>query len=115
VIAGLAAVTAAVAAGIGIDAIEPRHKRATGPDANLVNHLDDPATGAIVGRAILKDVSNPATALREARTFAQSRLASASLPTAVSVDIAQNFLAEANGWVLPITLGALCVLATESF
>jgi hypothetical protein len=114
VIAGLGVVTAAAAAGIAFDQFTPRHKRATGPDANLINHLDDPATGAVLGRAILAEVSNRKTATDAARTFAQSRLASASLPTAVSVDVAQNFLAEANGWVIPITLGALCVLATES-
>jgi len=111
VLAGLAAVVAAVAAGIGIDLVQPKHKRATGPYAGLVNNLDDPDSAAIIGTAILAHAANKTAAIHEAANFAKDRLKSETLSSALTVDAAQGFLTEVNGWVIPITLGALCVLA----
>lgn len=114
VIAGLAATTAAALGGIIYDAMSPKHPRVGGPNADLVNQLDDPAAGKIVGAAILKNVANETTSIEAARKFARERLAKETLRDAAVLDVKMGFLTEADGWVLPITVGALSVLATQS-
>jgi hypothetical protein len=114
VIAGLAATTAAALAGIVADLVTPKHRRVSGPYAALVNQLDDPQAAKVIGTAILAKTANSGAAIREAHIFATERLAKQRLASAISTDVERGFVTEANGWVIPITLGALCVLAAQS-
>jgi hypothetical protein len=113
VLAGLAAVAVAAVAGIGVDLLQPKHKGATGPDADLVNTLDDPESAATIGTAILARAPDKRVAIHEARAFAHDRLQHDKLIDVLTVDANAGFVTEANGWVLPITLGALCILAAQ--
>ena len=114
VLAGLAGLAALAGAGIVFDVVRPTHKAATGPYADLVDAVGDPDNAKIVGNAILAQAPNKHIALREAALFAKERLVAGSLASVTAVDVAHNFLTEANGWVLPITLGSICLLATQS-
>jgi hypothetical protein len=114
VLIGLAATAVAVAAGIALDIPTLFRRRATGPYANLVNTVEDPDSAAVVGRAILGRVPLTGRLLEQSASFARDRLAKETLEETVTVDAAHNFLVEADGWVLPITLGTLCILATQS-
>jgi hypothetical protein len=114
VVVGLAATTAAAVAGIIADLVTPKHRRVSGPYAALVNQLDDPEAAKVIGTAILAKTANSGAAIREAQTFASERLARERLANTISTDIERGFVTEANGWVIPITLGALCVLAAQS-
>ena len=114
VVAGLAAVTAAALAGIVADLVTPRHRRVSGPYAVLVNQLDDPQSAKVIGTAILAKAANIGAATRQAHSFARERLAKQKLAEAISVDIDQGLVTEASGWVIPATLGALCLLAARS-
>lgn len=114
VVAGLAAVTAAALAGIVADLITPKHRRVSGPYAALVNQLDNPQAAKVIGAAILAKAADIGAAIRGANAFAKERLATQKLANATSIDIEQGFVTEANGWVIPITLGALCVLASQA-
>lgn len=114
VLAGLAATVVVVATGIALDVPNLFRKRAKGPYASLVNALEDPPSGATVGRAILGRVPLTGGLLEKAESFSKERLAKEKLQDAVKTDAARGFLVEADGWVLPITLGTLCILATQS-
>jgi hypothetical protein len=114
VLIGLAATVAAVATGIALDIPNLFRRRATGPYASLVNAVEDPDSAAIVGRAILGRVPLTGKLLEQSASFARDRLAKETLQDATAVDAARSFLVEADGWVLPITLGTLCILATQS-
>jgi hypothetical protein len=114
VIAGLAAVTVAALAGIVADLVTPRHRRVSGPYAALVNQLDDPQSAKVIGTALLARATNIDAAVRQANAFAGERLAKEGLKQAISVDIDRGLVTEANGWVIPTTLGALCLLAARS-
>ena len=114
VIAGLAITAAAAMTGIVMDAFSPKHPRVGGPYADLVNRLDDPQSAAVVGSAMLAKVSDRGVAIREAEAFARERFAHERLSEAIATDTTRGFLSEADGWVMPLTLGALCVLASQS-
>lgn len=114
VLAGLAITTAAVFTGVVLDQISPKHPRVGGPYAGLVNRLDDPQAAAVVGSAMLANVSDRGAAIREAEAFASERFARERLSQAIATDTRHGFLSEADGWVMPLTLGALCVLASQS-
>jgi hypothetical protein len=114
VIAGLAATAVAALTGIVADLLGPRHRRVSGPYAALVNQLDNPQAAKVVGSVILAKTANTDVAIREAQAFASERLTKQRLTSAISTDIDRGFVTEANGWVIPITLGALCVLASRS-
>jgi uncharacterized oligopeptide transporter (OPT) family protein len=114
VLAGLAATTAAALAGIVADLVASAHRRVSGPYAALVNQLDNPQAAKVIGSVILAKTANAAAAIREAHAFASERLAKQRLANAIATDVEQGFLTEADGWVIPITLGALSVLASQS-
>jgi len=114
VLAGLGAIVALAIAGIAVDIPKLFRKRAKGPYADLVNHVEDPESAATVGQAILGRVPLTQRLLDQAVAFSRDRLSRTSLHDTVAVDAERNFLVEADGWVLPITLGTLCILATQS-
>ena len=90
--------------------------RARGQHADLVNHLADPEQAAIVGRAIHPGVSDTGPSLEElASSLLKKGLGKKSLAE-LAVDDAQRIdrLVEAEGWVLPLTVAALCVLAAQA-
>lgn len=114
VLAGLAATSAAALTAIVLDIFSEKHPRVSGPYAGLVNRLDNPQAAAVVGNAMLAKVADRDAAIREAESFARERFVHERLSQAIATDTAHGFLAEADGWVMPLTLGALCVLASQS-
>lgn len=90
--------------------------RARGHYADLVNRLDDPEQAAIVGRVVDKSASDTAQSFEEeAASDLKRRLAKQNLSQLMRDDSADiGSLVEADGWVIPLALAELCVLAALS-
>ena len=111
---GIAAAGAAVVTGAIYEVPRLFKRRARGHYADLVNRLDDPDRAAIVGKAV--DAGDGGHKFEEegAADLAQ-RLAKHDLRTLMledSTDIRR--VVEADGWVIPLALAELCVLAAKS-
>lgn len=117
-IGGIAVAGAAMAAGALYELPKLFKRRARGEYADLVNRLDDPDQAAIVGRAVqrtnfLGDVGSPFEELSSADL--KKRLSARTLPQLMADDSAGTRpMPEADGWVIPLVLVELCVLAAES-
>jgi hypothetical protein len=86
-----------------------RH-RARGEYADFVNRLDDPEKAAVVGRAM----SARAVLTKEELSELKTALGTSPLSDVAASDVKNGRLREADGWVLPATVAALCVLAAQA-
>jgi len=115
-IGGIAAAGAAIVAGALYEVPKLFKHRAQGEYAELINLLDDPDQGALVGRnvrAAARDVGPPLWELAGADL--KKQLAKHTLSELAAEDCAQlERMAEAGGWVIPATVAELCVLAANS-
>lgn len=113
-IGGAVAVGAAIVAGGIIEGPRLFRRRAKGQYAELVNLLNDPDQAAIVGRAIHLGESDPPVE-RLSQTDLKQRLKGKTLSTLVAEDSAYfERMVEAEGWVIPLALAEVCILAAES-
>lgn len=115
-IGGALAIGAAMVAGGIFELPKLIKHRARGHYADLVNRLDDPEQAAIVGRVVDKSASDTAQSFEEeAASDLKRRLAKQNLSQLMRDDSADiGSLVEADGWVIPLALAELCVLAALS-
>jgi len=113
---GIAAAGVAVVAGAVYEVPKIFKRRARGHYADLVNRLDDPEQAAIVGKAVEKDAGDGGRAFEEESASELSkRFAGRSLSQLMTDDSADiRRMVEADGWVIPLALAELCVLAAKS-
>jgi hypothetical protein len=109
-IGGIAGATAAVVLAAIYEVPKLLRHRARGEYADLVNRLDDPEKAAIVGRTLPEHAVLSKEQLSELKTA----LASSPLSDVAVADAKDGRLREADGWVLPATVAALCVLAAQA-
>ena len=113
---GIAAACAAMIAGAVYEVPRLFKHRARGHYADLVNRLDDPEQAAIVGKAVDRASGDAGPSFEEeAAGDLKNRLAKQSLSQLIqddSTDIRR--MVEADGWVIPLALAEICVLAAES-
>jgi hypothetical protein len=120
-IGGAVAVGAAILAGGILEIPKLIKRRSRGHYADLVNLLNDPEQAAIVGKVIHFN-SIEGDTLPDGRTLAEisavdlrSRLAKKTLSDLMiddSDDPAR--VVEAGGWIIPMALAEICVLAAQS-
>lgn len=95
-------------AAVGVNA--PRWFRGKTAYDDLLNKLIDRDAAATVGQAVIGtatfDTHEVAGNLRE-------RIGTRTLGEVAKEDLVQNRLIEAKGWVLPETVGLLCVVAAQ--
>lgn len=109
----IGAAIAVVLAGGAIETTRLLAKRhAPSPYDDLLAKLDDRDADAQIGEAVLADLG-PFDA-NAAAAGLRPKLAQTGLLTAVQQDAAGGRLLEAQGWVLPETLGLLCALAAKA-
>ena len=113
---GVAAAGAAVIAGAVYEVPRLFKRRARGRYAEIVNQLDNPDSAALVGKSVEMITPDGTTTAEEAARDLKVRLAKQPLATLMNDDTsALESMAEANGWVIPLALAEICVLAAESF
>jgi hypothetical protein len=95
-------------AAIGVNA--PRWLRAKTAYDDLLNKLIDRDAAETVGHAVIGTATFDTHAVAE---NLRKRLSARSLAEVAEDDLAQNRLIEAKGWVLPETVGMLCVVAAQ--
>jgi hypothetical protein len=88
-----------------------KHHAPTSYD-DLLARLDDRDADAQIGEAVLANVKdfNAKTVAADVR----ARLEHDTLAQVASRDAVEGRLLEANGWVMPETLGLLCALAAKA-
>jgi hypothetical protein len=115
--AAAAAAGIALVAGAVYEVPKFLKRRARGEHADLVNRLADPEQAAVVGRAVHLDPSQfDGPSLEDASaSMLKTRLAKKSLQE-IAMEDAQRIdrVVEADGWVLPLTVAALCILAAQA-
>jgi len=85
-------------------------RRAHGAYAPLVNALPDAEAAAALGRAAAGDISAEAAA-----SDIRTRLKGKTLADLAAADSADpNGVVEIGGWVLPLSLAEMCVLAAQA-
>ncbi len=109
-LAGLGVAAAAAIGGIVLEAPRLLRRRARGQYADLVNRLNDPDQAAVVGRAL----QSHAVPAKEDLDALRAALAKKPFTDVIAADAAEGNLLEADGWILPATLAALCILAAQS-
>ena len=106
-------------AAVGVNA--PRWFRAKTAYDDLLNKLIDRDAAATVGHAVIRDMhkrypidGTPHTRDRDlvAREL-RATLRHRSLREQTIIDLAQENIFEAGGWVVPTTLAELCLLAAQ--
>jgi hypothetical protein len=113
-IGGAAAIGVAIVAGGIFEGPRLFKRRAKGAYAELVNLLNDPDQAAVVGRAIHLGESDPPVE-RLSQTDLKQRLKGKTLSTLVAEDSGYfERMVEAEGWVIPLALAEVCILAAES-
>lgn len=109
----MGAVAVTVVAGVGYEGSRVMRKRyAPSPYDDLLAHLGDRDGAAQIGEAVLAEVDDfdpkvVAAALR-------AKLAHVPLTDIAARDAADGRILEAHGWVLPQSLGFLCVFAAKA-
>jgi hypothetical protein len=113
-IGGAVAIGAAIVAGGIFEGPRLFKRRAKGQYAELVNLLNDPDQAAIVGRAIHLGESDPPIE-KLAQSDLKERLKGKTL-SALAMEDSAHFerMVEAEGWVIPLALAEVCILAAES-
>lgn len=115
-IGGSIAVALGLAA-VGINA--PRWFRAKTAYDDLLNKLIDRDAAVTVGRQAIdqmregSDLAGPEDMPDELAKLLRARLADKSLADVAHADIVEGHVVEVRGWVMPITLIMLCVLAAH--
>jgi hypothetical protein len=119
---GIAAAGAAVIAGAVYEVPRLFRPRSRGAYADLANLLDDTDQAAIVGRKLMDQLGAGATiepgsivdkAVRESASEIRTQLKRAPLRDLCTADVVKGLLIEADGWVIPATLAALCIMAAD--
>jgi hypothetical protein len=111
VVIGAGAIIVVAAGGFGGHYLLER-RYAPSPYDDLLVLLDDRDADAQIGETVLADYDD-----FDVKTVAdelRARLKRHKLSEVVVRDAADGQLVEANGWVLPQTLGMLCALAAKS-
>ena len=112
---GLATAGVAVVAGAIYEVPRLFKHRASGRYAEIVNQLDNPDSAALVGKSVEMITPDGTTMAEEAARDLKTRLAKQPLASLMNDDTrALESMAEANGWVIPLALAEICVLAAES-
>jgi hypothetical protein len=113
---GIAAAGAAAVAGAVYEVPRYFKRRARGHYADLVNRLDDPEQAAILGKAVDRAPGDAGQSfVEEAASDLKKRLSNENL-SRLMLDDATDIrrMVEADGWVIPLALAELCVLAAQS-
>ena len=106
----IAAAGAAAIAGAVYEVPRLFKHRARGEYAELVNRLGDPEQAAIVGRAVHLDAGEESAA-----SDLKKRLSKKTLQQLAAEDSSDlHRMVEADGWVLPLAVAELCVLAAQA-
>jgi hypothetical protein len=106
----IAAAGAAAVAGAAYEVPKLFKRRARGEYAELVNRLSDPEQAAIVGRTIHLDAGEESAA-----NDLKKRLSKKTLQQLAAEDSTElHRMVEADGWVLPLAVAELCVLAAQA-
>ncbi|HEX4293016.1 MAG TPA: hypothetical protein VHZ29_02675 [Rhizomicrobium sp.] len=84
--------------------------RARGEHADLVNRLSDPEQAAIVGRAIHLDAGDESAAGDLKKKLSKKTLQELAAEDSLEL----HRMVEADGWVLPLAVAQLCVLAAQA-
>lgn len=109
-VGAIAAAGAAAVAGAVYEVPRLFKRRARGEYAELVNRLVDPEQAAVVGRAIHLETSEESAA-----SDLKRRLSKKTLQELAAEDSAElHRMVEADGWVLPLAVAELCVLAAQA-
>lgn len=114
---GIGVAVTAVVAGAVYEVPRLFKHRVTGEYAGLVNLLDEPDQAAIVGRSLPAFASDIGPYVPDfAFGDLKKRLAKKSLRRLLAEDSAGPTarIVEADGWVMPLALAELCVLAAQS-
>jgi hypothetical protein len=112
---GLAAAGAVVIAGAIYEVPRIWKRRASGRYADIVNQLDNPESAALIGKSVEMTTPDGVSIADESARDLKTRLAKQPLPALMNDDVsAVEGLAEASGWVIPLALAEVCVLAAES-
>jgi hypothetical protein len=121
-VGGIAAVGVAAIAGAVYELPRLFRPRSRGAYADLANLLDDTDQAAIVGRKLMDQLGvgtaiEPGSivdrAVRESASEIRTRLKRAPLRDLCAADAVKGTLIEVDGWVIPATLGALCIMAAD--
>ena len=106
----IAAAGAAAVAGAVYEVPRLMKHRARGEHADLVNRLADPEQAAVVGRTIHLDAGEESAA-----NDLKKRLSKKTLQQLAADDSLElHRMVEADGWVLPLAVAELCVLAAQA-
>lgn len=111
-----AATAAALVAGAIFEIPRLLRRRSSGEYVDLVNRLDDPDAAAVVGRAMLPSAGGGSGATLQERSAAdlRKRLPHGTLAELIAQDCADvHLLVEVGGWVVPLVLAELCILAAS--
>ena len=95
-------------AAVGVNA--PRWFRAKTAYDDLIQKLIDRDAAETVGRAVIGSATFDT---RDVAAGLRKRIGPRALAEVAKEDLARNRLIEAKGWVLPETVGLLCVVAAQ--
>lgn len=120
-VGGVVAIGAAIVAGGIFEGPRLLRRRARGQYADLVNRLDNPEQAAALGKAIQYN-SVEGNMLPDGRSLTEfaaedlrTRLSKKPLTELISEDATDpKKVVEIDGWVLPLALFEICMLAAES-
>jgi hypothetical protein len=114
-IGGAVAIGAAIVAGGVFEGRRLFKRRASGRYAEIVNRLDNPEAAALIGKSVEMITPDVITPADEAARDLKARLAMKPLAALIENDLAAlESMAESGGWVLPLALAEVCVLAADS-
>ncbi|HTT98169.1 MAG TPA: hypothetical protein VMF58_08970 [Rhizomicrobium sp.] len=112
---GAVAVGAAIVAGGVFEGRRLFKRRASGRYAEIVNQLDNPENAARIGKTVEMITPDGVTMADEAARDLKTRLAKQPLAALMRDDtVTLETMAEAGGWVIPLALAEICVLAEQS-
>lgn len=86
-------------------------RKLKGPYGDLVAKLAEPKRAALLGRSVLY---GNAGLLSESPEAMSQQLAQKPLAQIVADDVVRGSLIEAQGWILPQSLGVLCAMAAKT-
>ena len=114
-IGGAVAIGAAVVAGGIFEGPRLFKQRASGRYADLVNLVDNPEQAAVLGKTIHGSGDVGPSIEELAQADLKKRLAGKTLPALMAEDSVRfDRMVEVDGWVIPLVLAEICVLAAES-
>jgi hypothetical protein len=114
-IGGIAAVGAVIVAGGVFEGRQLFKHRASGRYAEIVNQLDNPEAAALIGKSVEMITPDGVTMADEAARDLKARLAKQPLSALMADDAAVlETMAEAGGWIIPLALAEICILAEQS-